>query len=245
MSEDDFLTAFPGFQSLSAVEQTQILAYFLTVVRGVESVTGAQVEQARASAHLAPGASASVMSRGSKGSGRSFIKKAKGYALERSVREGLREKIECRPTARQTSATVREHLANVPEGPDHAYLGEAVGCFESGYHRASIVMGWCLGFSVLRGWLFDNHIAALNTHMATWRKPKSVSQLSDFDELSERVVLDTARDSKALSKSDHKVLVALLDQRNTYAHPSGRSISPAAAEAFLQQLVDEILLKFR
>lgn len=80
--------------------------------------------------------------------------------------------------------------------------------------------------------------------MASWKVPKRIQRIEDFDELGERVVIDTAKTATALTKEQHKQIVALLDQRNSFAHPSGRKVSPALAEAYLIQIMDEVIQNF-
>ena len=240
---ESFVRAVPDFVSLSAREQLELLVYFAVVVEGSPSVTGKQIEELRAMLNLPEGGAANTLSVGARGRERTFLKRPRGYALTRTAEERLSKRIG-RPCAITTSLSVRTHLSKVAAGPLREYLAEAAGAFEARFLRAAIVMSWCAAYYVVREWLFRNRLSALNAQMSTWKKPKTVSTVDDFEDLSERTLLDTAKEASALSKVQHKTLVALLDQRNAYAHPSGRSVSEAVAEAFLQQVADEVLVKF-
>ena len=83
--------------------------------------------------------------------------------------------------------------------------------------------------------------------MGTWKTPTTLTRLQDFDETigSESKVLNTAKAAGALTKEEHKLLTALLDERNSYAHPSGRKVYPPAAEAFLTRIIDEVIVRFK
>jgi hypothetical protein len=137
-----------------------------------------------------------------------------------------------------------KHLAKLADPNLREYLAEAINCFDSNYFRAAIVMAWCAGYGILRAYLFNRHLTALNTAMASWKTPRTIAKVEDFDELGERVVLDVAKGASAITKEQHKQLVALLDQRNSFAHPSGRKVSAPIAEAYLTQIIDEVIVNF-
>jgi hypothetical protein len=232
-----------GFGELSFVDQTAFLVYLLTVTLGAKSVTGQAVEAVRSQLKLAPGASAKYLSIHSKGKSKRFLKRNPGYVLTRTEEERIALSLG-RATAVTTSISLRQHMAGISDADLRAYLDEAVGSFEHGFFRAAIVMSWCAAFSVFRDWIFNKNVTTFNAQTATWKKPKSITVISDLDELSERVIIDTAKQASVISSNEHKVLVHLLDQRNAYAHPSGRSVSAAVSEAFVQQVIDEVLKKY-
>ena len=174
-----------------------------------------------------------------------FVKASKGYYLERETYEELHTKYGHRPAAVIIKSNLTQHLTTLSETDLREYLTEAINCFDSQYFRAAIVMAWCAGYAMLRRWLFTKHVPALNTTMAAWKTPKTIQRIEDFDELGERVVLDTAKSAGVFTKEQHKQLVTLLDQRNSFAHPSGRKMAAPIAEAYLIQIIDEVIVNFR
>lgn len=248
MSEDKislFVSRIKNFASESPQRQAEFLVYFFTVVEGMGGVSASAIEAARRDRlHLTEFRTPQYISEncGSKGN-RHFVKTEKGYVLERSYREKLSSAVGGRSSAIKTAVDLRLHASRLAIGTSAAYLEEAIGCFESGFYRAAIVMTWCLGYDSFRGWLFLSHLTRINAQMSNWKKPYSIVRIEDFDDLSERIVIDTADKAGLLTKLSHKVLVALLDQRNDYAHPSGRSVTEAVAEAFMQQVMDEVVAK--
>ncbi len=241
-----FISRVPDFSALPSARQNEILVYCLHC-DGKAVVTVAEVDAHRLQLKLTPFTTAqqfSLHSKRIKGKGPRFVKAKKGYSLERGVFEELDKTFGQRPAAITIKHDLAKHIAKLAEPNLKDYLQETVHCFGHGYYRASIVMAWCAGYAILRNWLYSQHVTAMNAVMATWKAPKRISKVEDFEELAERVVLDTARTAAVLAKEQHKQLVALLDQRNSFAHPTGRKCSAPVAEAYLTQILDEVIANF-
>jgi hypothetical protein len=242
-----FISRVPDFSALPSARQNEILAYSLHC-DGKAVVTVAEVDAHRLQLKLPPFPTAKQFSlhcKGIKGKGPRFVKATKGYSLARGIFEELDRTFGQRPAALTIKHDLAKHIAELADPNLKDYLQETVNCFDHGYYRASIVMAWCAGFAILRDWLYSRHLAAMNAVMAKWKSPRHISKIEDFEELSERVVLDTARTATVVTKEQHKQLVALLDQRNSFAHPTGRKCSAPVAEAYLTQILDEVIVNFR
>ncbi len=105
-------------------------------------------------------------------------------------------------------------------------------------------MTWCVAFGLIRGWLFRNHLAVLNAEMAKWKVPLQVTKLDDFQDLNEATIIDTARKLRLLTKEQHKTLKQLLDERNSYAHPTLKAMTPAIAEAYIERVQQDVIPYF-
>jgi len=101
-----------------------------------------------------------------------------------------------------------------------------------------------VAYGLVRDWIFRNHLAALNAVMGAWKNPVLITKLDDFQELTESVVIDTARKATMISKEQNKTLKQLLDQRNSYAHPTTKPITPAIVEAYIDTVIREVLPAF-
>jgi hypothetical protein len=243
---DSFLARVPDFSSMPSGAQNELLLYH-PQSDGELSASVAEIDALRLQLKLPKSGTAGQFSAGShSGRGRRprFVKAKKGYSLERAVFEELHKKYGQRPTAAAIKSDLAKHLAKLTDADLKEYLTEAINCFDSCYFRASIVMAWCAGYAILRAWLFTNHASAFNAVMSSWKTPKNITKIEDFDEMGERVVLDTARSASVLTKEQHKQLVALLDQRNSFAHPSGRKVAAPIAEAYLTQIINEVIVNF-
>jgi hypothetical protein len=247
-SADEFVARIDGFESLSASLQTDLLVLYLLKHGDAQEVTTSTITSLREALHLAPQSRMpqyfSEQTRKRAGKVAKYVKKAKGYVLERGYATTLESTYTGRPAAKNISASLRSTLSAAGDPSVRAYLEECVGCFEHNLLRSSIVMAWCVAYGLVRAWLFRNHLAALNSAMSAWKVPFKLTKLDDFQELNEGTVLETARKEGFLTKEQLKTLKQLLDQRNSYAHPSAKTITPSMTEAYLETVIKEVLPTF-
>ena len=245
---ETFVASIRDFSSLTPVEQNELLLFFKTKIEGSSSATAGEINTLRQQLSLEPHRTDQQLFRGSRkrfGKPARYVKAKSGYVLQRGVFEGLSQKLTSRPSSSVVATDLKAHLEGIQDKFVREYLEETIGCFENGLFRAAIVMGWAVAFAILRKNLFEQQLSTLNASMAAWKSPKNINRIEDFEDLAERVVLDTARQAGIYSKDFHKLCVALLDQRNSFAHPSGRSVAPAIAEAFLIQVMEDVIKKVR
>jgi len=242
-----FVHSVERFNELPNSRQNEFLVYFRTEIQRAAFATASEIDAMRDQLSLQTFRTAQDLSeRARKNDSRLvlFIKKTRGYALERKRIEEIRAVVDARPARRALTRELEKILEAVPMGPRRDYLVEALGCFQSNFLRAAVVLTWCVSYDVLRDWLFGKHLAEINKKTQTWKKPLVIARLEDFAEVTERTIVDLGRDIRAFTKEEHKIITGLLDRRNSYAHPTGRTISPAAVEAFIEDSINEIVKKF-
>jgi hypothetical protein len=71
-----------------------------------------------------------------------------------------------------------------------------------------------------------------------------VTRSDDFTEMPESKFLQLCRESKIITSSMFHKLEGRLHERNSAAHPSGVKTTPKAAEAFIEDIVENVLKKF-
>jgi hypothetical protein len=246
--EEEFVSSIPDFDGLLTGKQTDLLAYYALVHAKAEYVTGATLAALRQKVHLAahPYLPQYLSDQASRKSGRTphYVKKAKGYGLERGYAKALEAEHLGRPAAKHVSASLRSALAGISDSTVKEYLEEAISCFEHDLHRSAVVMSWCVAYGLFRAWIFKNHLTQLNAAMAAWKTPVKVSKLDDFQDLLEATVIETTRKIGVISREQQKTFRQLLDQRNSYAHPSAKPITPSFAEAYVETVLREVLPNF-
>ena len=244
---DEFVASIDDFDDLQPAVQTDLIAYHFTKVRNVPVVGGNDLANARSNLRLAPHPSLALYLNGSitKQSKPRYVRVGTGYALERSYAATLETTYLGRPAARVVAQDLRAELKKITDASILLYLEETIKCFECELFRSSIVMSWCVTYGVFREWLFKNHLGAFNTLTGAWKDPVTISNLDDFQDLLEARVIDTARKGKLVSMETAKTLRQLLDQRNSYAHPSNKPISPSFAETYIERVLHEILPTFK
>ena len=73
----------------------------------------------------------------------------------------------------------------------------------------------------------------------------TITKLDDFEEMKERTLIDTAKAAGILTKELTKSLIQLLDDRNSYAHASGKPITDSIAEAYIERAVHHAIAEMR
>lgn len=241
MEIGDFINSIADFYEVSAAQQVDYIVFHLMEHGGRNSLTARMIEEAFEKSHLPKyGRTAQYLVDAVKK--KRYVKLATGYALCRPERDAIRKKVG-EPAAAKVNPTLRTLIPSLKSPNSQDYLEEAIRSFEAICYRAAIVMTWCLVYSEFKSWLFSNHLSALNAQMATWKNPKAIGRIEDFQDFVESQIIDTARAAKIIGKELHKNLIALLDKRNSLGHPTGKHVSDTVAQAFIEECVHDVLQK--
>jgi hypothetical protein len=227
----------------------ELFVYFLTVEFGQESATPKQVADCFVACDLGmPKNIGARLSEGLKGKPPRYLKANGGYKLQRHMREALSSKLGAEKLNAQTSATLRGLEHKLPEGADKEFLRETIDCFEAGANRATIVMVWILASDHLFAYILVHKLAEFNAVLAenTDRsvKVKVITQRDDFTEMKESKFIEFCRQAKIISNDVRKILEQKLDTRNSCAHPSGITVNKSKVTDFLEDLVENVVLKY-
>lgn len=227
----------------------ELFVYFLTVEVGQESATPKQVSDCFVACDLAaPKGVTARLSEGLKTKPPKYIRADGGYKLQRHMREKLSKKLGAEKVTAQTSATLRGLEHKMPEGGAKEFLKETIDCFEAGANRATITMAWILAMDHLFNYILKHKLAEFNVVLAnnTDRsiKIKAITQRDDFTEMKESKFIELCRAAKIISNDVRKILGQKLDTRNSCAHPSGVTISKTKAIDFVEDIVENVVLKY-
>ncbi|WP_371055130.1 hypothetical protein [Rhodosalinus sp. K401] len=236
-----------GLQSQGAL--IELFVYFLTVELGQESATPKQVEQCFIDCDLtAPKGTAARLSEGLKTKPQKYVKANGGYKLQRHMREALSKKLGAETTTVQTSVTLRSLEHKVPAGSAKEFLKETIDCFETGANRATIVMGWILAINHLFDFILKHKLTEFNAALAknTDKRVKvsAIAQRDDFSEIPEGKFIEFCRSAGIVSNDVRKILEQKLGTRNSSAHPSGITITRTKVIDFVEDLVENVVLKY-
>jgi hypothetical protein len=150
----------------------------------------------------------------------------------------------------QTSAALNRLEAEIPAGSKRDFLQETINCFSVNALRVAVVMCWNLAVHHLQDHILadaSGHAAfnaALARNTDSRVKVKAVNKPDDFTEMSEGKFLLFCREAKIITSAMFNKLEARLHERNSAAHPSGVKTTPKAAEAYIEDLVENVLKKF-
>ncbi len=224
-------------------------AYHLTVELAEPSAKVSTVRACYESCDMAPPSwLASHFSRGLR-KPRRYIKANGGYRLENKRREEIAKLLDATPDV-QTSCALDKLEAQIAGGPKRDFLHETIKCFSVRAYRATVVMCWNLAAHHLQEYVLASQLrlaafnAALGKNTDSRVKIKTVNQLDDFTEMPESKFLLFCREAKIITSSLFKKLEGRLDERNAAAHPSGVKVTPKNAEAYIEDLVENVVKKF-
>ncbi len=238
-----------GFSELEGRQQVQAIVFALVEYEQAQGVHPGQIKSVFDSLDLTPYSRISqYLSEKSKkvrGKKPVFLKSKAGYRLEATATEGIASLFKARPTKKVVQKHLEDHICKMPSQEAEGYLSEALGCFTHDFWRAAVVMTWCLTYDLIRSHIFTNHLTVLNARFATRRTPICITSIEDLESVSERDLLDTAKAAGALGKELHKSLVQLLDDRNSFAHPSGKAVTASIAEAYIEKAALQAIAKIK
>jgi hypothetical protein len=232
---DRFYNSIESAENQSQSAIVELFVYFLTVESGQDAATPKQIADCFSTCDLlVPGNISARLSEGLKGKPPKYIKTKAGYKLQRHMREALSKKLGAKTVTAQTSATLRNLEHKIPSG------------VEVGANRAAITMAWILAMDHLFAYIFAHKLTEFNCALAKDKgvKISAVSQRDDFTELKESKFIELCRAAGIISNDVRKILDQKLGTRNSCAHPSGVTINKSKAIDFIEDLVDNVVLKF-
>jgi len=233
-------------QSQSAL--VELFMYYLTVEAGQDYAVPKEVGDCFAKCDLViPKNVGARLSEGLKTKPTKYIKVNDGYKLQRHMREAISKKLGAEHITVQTSATLRglEHL--VPEGAGKEFLKETIDCFETGANRATITMTWIFAIDHLFAHILKHKLAEFNASLSKDKGVKliAIAQRDDFTEIKESKFIELCRAAKIISNDVRKILETCLGVRNSCAHPSGVTVTNSKVIAFVEDLTNNVVLKYK
>lgn len=242
-----FYSSIESAPSLSQSALVELFVYFLTVECGQDSATPKQVAECFAACDLlVPVNVGARLSEGLKSKPPKYLKANGGYKLQRHMREALSRKLGAETVTAQTSATLRGLEQKLPAGANKEFLKEAIDCFEIGANRAAIVMTWILAMDHLFAHILTHKLTDFNVALSKDKGVKidAVTQRDDFTEIKEAKFIELCRAAGIVSNDIRKILDQKLGTRNSCAHPSGITVNKSKVIDFIEDVVDNVILKF-
>jgi len=135
-------------------------------------------------------------------------------------------------------------LEKVP-GIQQKFVNEVLGCLQVQAWRGAIVLTWILTVEHLQKIILSENLEKFNEILSETRLYQNISinQIEDFEEIKDNDFLLTIRTIGMISGSQYNILDTRLKERNRYAHPTNLEITDTIAIAFIEDLVNNIILK--
>lgn len=249
MAADRFYKAIDNASDLRSSDLIGYFTYYLTVEAADAAATPAAVNRCFQECDLPMPANTSAhFSKNLRGTRPKFVKVSNGYRLHRSYRDEIAKNLGADRAVIQVSAELRKLEAKLSVGQEKGFLKELIDCFEAGANRATIIMCWILALDHLYDFVQANHLTAFNAVLAknTDKRVRvtSIQHRDDFSEIPEGKFIEFLRSSNVISNDVRKILDEKLGTRNSSAHPSGISIKPSKVIEFVDDLIENVVLKY-
>ena len=229
-----------------------LFIYHLTIEQQSPGATAVAVRDCYVACDLSPPSwLASHLSKGLKSKPRRFVKVDDGYRLENRRREYISDRLNDNGSTMEVAAALDRLEKLVPAGPKQEFLHETINCLGVSAFRAATVMCWNLAMHHLQEYILadasrtDAFNVVLGKNTDTRVKIKVIAKQDDFTEMSESKFLLFCREARLITSSLFNKLETKLDERNAAAHPSGVAVKRTTTEAYIEDLVENVLLKFR
>lgn len=250
---ENFTATVKNFFDLKSTEQVDFLVYFLTVEKNLITTQATAIRQCFVHLDILPYSNIyQYLNQNLKGKEKQppkFIRIKDGYQLHRQLKTTLETSIEKKLLKAKVNKDLRQLLTHINNPQENEFLKEAIDCFEISAYRASIVMVWNLTVDHLFNYILKYKLADFNAALAlnTDKRIKitSVTDRDDFSEIPENKFIEFCRTAKIFSNDIRKILDTKLGIRNTYAHPSNLKVGDTKAMEFIEDLVNNVTLKFK
>jgi hypothetical protein len=235
-----FYNALKDAGSLKATELVDYFAYFLTTEGNEEVVATTAIDDCFRICDLqALKNTSAYLSKNTSSKPPKYIKVVGGYRLERAYREQLGVKLGVAANVLQTSAVLQGLASRLPSGAERGFLKELVDCFE---------MCWILVLDHLYAYVLQHHLANFNGVLASNNDKRirvtKIQDRDDFGDIPEGRFIEFMRSAGVISNDVRKILDEKLGIRNSSAHPSSVSIKPSKVVEFIDDLVENVILKY-
>ena len=179
------------------------------------------------------------------------LRDSRGLYLPKHVKDDFEQRYGQREITVQVTKLLAELPSKVPDLAERTFLDETLTCYRHGAFRAATVMAWNLAYHHLCDFILKNKLADFNTRWPVVyqghhkKGTKQIARTDDFGELKESEVLEICNSAGIITKDMHRILVEKLGKRNSAAHPSSVAIGQLQAEAFIDDLIKNVVLKLQ
>lgn len=143
------------------------------------------------------------------------------------------------------SKKLTEAIAPIKSAQVRRFLGEAIGCLNGGFLRASVVLSWQGALTVLQEQTLATHLNAFNTEAASRQFiKKKIERIEHFQRIQESDQLTCFEAAGLISKAVKVALNDCLTRRNNCGHPNDFEIGEAQVAGQLETLIVHVFKRY-
>ena len=168
------------------------------------------------------------------------------YRPSATLKESLKAEFGRKPPLLEAEPHIEALIQKVTRPDAKDFLEEALLCLRANAPRAAIVMTWVVVVDHLYEFVLRHKLRDFNVELAKKHlKITAVTTKDDFSEIKrEKDFIETCRAASVFNNDVKKILDEKLGIRNTGGHPSTVKVHPRKAANFIEDLVENVMLKF-
>jgi len=259
MTLDEFLAQFTNFKDFSRKSKILLVIYYLRKYHGITEFTGADIRRAFREAMIRiPSDLSKLLSALSSGRNSPLLKAPTKHRYSLSI-DGVYE-VEAVLAAKPSTAQrqneflalaiphLSKTLVRVNDKNRRDFLTEAISCLKIEARRATIVMTWLTTVDHIQDYILAKKLNDFNQAL-TRRNDRynriAIVDKDDFGGIKESVFIEVCRSARIITNDVRKILDEKLGIRNSAAHPSTVTFHDTKVVNFIEDLVDNVILKYK
>jgi len=244
----EFITKVIDFNSLKPNHLIDYFSYYLLNFNGYKSIKAADITNCftilNIPAHSNIPRYLNDNSKRVRGKVQKFIKDGSTYSLTRQWNDTICKNVILDLPTVNINNSLRDLLSKLGSPSERDFLEEAIKTFEVEAYRASIILVWLLTLDHLYEYILANKLQDFIQALRKMNNPKSIHSKDDFGDLKESIFIEACRGGNIISNDVRKILDTKLGIRNSYAHPSTIKLPKSKALEFIEDLVNNVILKY-
>lgn len=223
---------------------TAFLVYWAVEIHDVQAVDGKLLRQLFSALDLSEPTNPAVVFSKLK-SANQLIKTVDGYRPSAHLKEATKKELENKPPLLKAEPHIESLLKKVIRPDAKHFLQEAHLCLRANAPRAAIVMTWIVVIDHLYEYVLKHKLSDFNGELAkkNWKLTSIVTK-DDFSEIKkEKDFIELCRAANMFNNDVRKILDEKLGIRNTAGHPSTVTVHGTKAANFIEDLVENVILK--
>jgi hypothetical protein len=248
---EEFVAMVTNFNKMKQSEMIDCFAYFYIEILKKERFNWKDINDCFLKLSIQPYSNINqYLTKGStKTSGKKiqkFIKAGNEYSLTRQFSNVVKDLVVVDAPKVEISNTLRSLAPKLNSASERDYLEEAIKTFEVEAYRAAIIMVWLLAIDHLYQYILADktRTAAFVAALRGMNNKTNIHSKDDFGELKESMFLMACKNSGSISHDVWKILDVKLGIRNSFAHPSTIHLPKSKALEFIEDIVNNVILKY-
>jgi len=259
MTAHEFIKSIPNSYEFSRKSLIILFSYYLRKYKGIIEFSNKDIKACfRDSLIRIPSNLSNLLKELSSGKNSPLLKGTVKNTYSLSI-IGLNEVENILPSEKRTLKNYNEFISTalpylkriILKVNDHnkkIFLAEAISCLGVGAKRATIILTWLTTIEHLYDYILKYKLKEFN--LALSRRSDKYNKIEiftkdDFSDIKESVFIEISRSAKIISNDVRKILIEKLDIRNTAAHPSTVNIHDFKVINFIEDLVDNVIVKYK